>query len=71
MGDIKIFSKNYKELKILIQTIRIYSRNIRMGFGIAKRVMLIMKSRKIDITKEIELPNQKSIKTLGEKENYK
>ena len=71
MGDIKIFSKNYKELKILIQTIRIYSQNIRMGFDIAKRVMLIMKSRKIEITKEIELPNQKSIKTLGEKENYK
>ena len=30
-----------------------------------------MKSGKIEIEKGIELPNQVSIRTLGEKENYK
>ena len=32
--------------------------------------MLIMKSGKSEATEGIELPNQKSIKILGEQENY-
>ncbi len=38
--------KNYKELETLIQTLKIYSPNIGMGFGIEKCAMLIMKSVK-------------------------
>ena len=34
MGDIKIFVQNEKELEILIQTVRIYSQDIGMEFGI-------------------------------------
>ena len=34
MDDTKIFAKNEKELKTLIQIIRIYSQNIGMGAGI-------------------------------------
>ena len=30
-----------------------------------------MKSEKREITEGIEIPNQESIRTLGEKENYK
>ena len=44
--DIKLFAKNEKELKSLIQTIRIYSKNIGMEFGEEKCAMLIMKSEK-------------------------
>ena len=33
--------------------------------------MLIMKSRKRQMTKRIELPNNEKIRTLGEKETYK
>ena len=33
--------------------------------------MLIMKKSRREIREQIELPNQKSIRTLKEKENYK
>ena len=34
MDDINLFAKNENELEIFIQTIRIYSHNIRMESGI-------------------------------------
>ena len=46
MDDIKLFAKNEKELKTLIQAVRIYSQNIGMEFGIEKCTTLIMKSGK-------------------------
>ena len=46
MDNVNLFSKSEKVLETLIQTIRIYSQDIRMEFGIEKRAMLIMKSGK-------------------------
>ena len=40
MDDIKIFAKNEKELETLILTVRMYSQNIGMEFGIEKWIML-------------------------------
>ena len=42
-----------------------------MELGIEICAMLLMKSRKRQTVEGIELPYQKSIRTLGEKENYK
>ena len=56
MNDAKIFAKNEKEIETLIQTIRIFSQDIGMEFGIEK-----YKSRKRETT-EIK---------FGEKENFK
>ena len=61
MDDIKLFAKNGKELETLIQTVRIYSEDVGMDFGIEKCAMLIMKSRKRQMTKGIELLNQENI----------
>ena len=44
--DINIFAKNKKELEIRMQTIRIYSQDIRMEIWIEKCAMLIMKKEK-------------------------
>ena len=44
--DIKLFAKNEKELETLIHTIRIYSQDIGMKFGIEKCALLVMKSGK-------------------------
>ena len=72
MYDIKLFGKNEKELETLIQTIRIYSQDIGIEFGIEKCAMLIMRSRKRQLTVDrIELPNQENIRMLGQKEIYK
>ena len=44
VDDIKMFLVNEKELETLIQTISIYSQNIRMKFSREKCAMLIIKS---------------------------
>ena len=47
MDDIKLFAKkDEKELKTLIQIIRIYSQDIGMEFGIEKCAIQIMRSGK-------------------------
>ena len=46
MNDIKIFAKNEKELEPLIKTIRIFSQDIRMEFGIEKCTILIIKKKR-------------------------
>ena len=71
MDVIKLFAKNEKELETLIHTVRIYSQDIKMEFGIEKCAMLVMKSGKRYLTDGIESPNQDEIRTLGEKETYK
>ena len=65
MDDIKLLAKNEKEY-----TVRIYSQDIGMEFGIEKYATLVMKSSKRHITDGMELPNQDKIRTLGEKETY-
>ena len=60
-----------KELETLIYTIRIYSQDIGMEFGIEKCALLVMKSGKQHLTDGIELPNQDKIRTLAENETYK
>ena len=52
MDDIKLFSKNEKELETQIQTVRIYCQDIRMEFYMEKRAMLVMKSGKRTRRKE-------------------
>ena len=59
MDDIKLFVKNKKELKTLIQTVRIYNQDIKMEFDIEKCTMQVMKSGKRHMTEGFELPNQK------------
>ena len=71
MDDITLFAKNEKELEILIHTIRIYSQDIGMEFGIEKCALLVMKSGKRHLTDGIELSNQDKIRTLAENETYK
>ena len=67
MDDIKLFTKNEKELKTLIQAVRIYNQDIGMEFDIERCSMLIMKSRK----RYMELPYQEKIRKLREKKTYK
>ena len=71
MDDIKLFAKYEKELETLKHTIRIYSRDIGMEFGVEKCAMLVMISGKRQLIDGMELPNQGEIKTLAENETYK
>ena len=57
MDGIKLLARNEKELETLIQTVRIYSQDIGMEFGIEKYAMLVIKSGKRPMKEEVELPN--------------
>ena len=54
-----------------MQTMRIYSQDIGMLFGIEKCAMLVRKSGKRHIAEGIDLPNQDKIRTPRKKEMYK
>ena len=71
MDDIKLIAQNDKELETLIHTVRIYSQDIGMEFGIEKCAMLVMKSGKRHMTDGMKLPNHEKIRMLGENETYK
>ena len=64
MADIKLFTKNQKEMETLMQAVRIYSEDIGMEFGIEKCTMLIMKNRKRHRTEGIKLLNQDETKMI-------
>ena len=42
--------KKKKKIETLMQTIKMYSQDVGMGFGIEKCAMLMMKNRKRQIT---------------------
>ena len=67
MDDLKLYSRNEKGLDSLLQTVRVFSEDIGMEFGIEKCAML----EKIVKSVGIELPGGKVIKSLQEGESYK
>ena len=71
MDDLKLYSKSEKALNSLTQTVRIFSEDIQMQFGIEKCAMLVMKRGKIVKSDGIKFPNGKVIKSLEEGECYK
>ena len=71
MDHLKLYSSNEKELGSLLQTIRIFSKDIGMEFVIEKCAMLVTEKGKIVKSVSIELPDGKFIKSLQEGESYK
>ena len=71
MDDLKLYSRNEKELDSLVQTIRIFSKDIGMEFGIEKCAVLVIEKGKIVKSVGIELPDGKVTKSLQEGESYK
>ena len=70
MYDLKLYSRNEKELDSLVQTIRIFNEDIGMEFDIEKCAMLVIEKGKIVKSVVIELPDGKVIKSLQEGESY-
>ena len=71
MDNLKLYSRNEKGLDSLVQTVRVFSEDIGMEFGIEKCTMLVMEKGKIVKSVGIELPDGKVIKSLREGESYK
>ena len=47
MDDLKLYSRNEKWLDSLVQTVRVFSEDIGIEFGIEKCAMLVMEKGKI------------------------
>ena len=71
MDDSKLYNRSENELDSLVQTVRVFSEDIGIEFGIEKCAMLVMEKGKIVTSVRIELPNGKVIKSLQEGESYK
>ena len=71
MDDLKSYSRNEKGLDSLVQTVRVFSEDMGMEFGIEKCAMLVMEKGKIVKSVGIELPGGKVIKSLQEGQSYK
>ena len=71
VDDLKLYSRTEKGLDSLVQTIRVFSEDIGIEFGIEKCAMLVMEKRKIVKSVSIELPDGKVITSLQEGESYK
>ena len=66
-----LYSRNEKGLDSLVRTVRVFSEDIGMEFGIEKCAMLVMEKGEIVRSVGIELPDVKVIKSLQEGESYK
>ena len=71
MDDLKLFAKEEVGLDALIQTVRVFSSNISMEFGIEKCAVVIVKRGKLSNSNGIKLPNDNFIKALNAEEGYK
>ena len=66
MDDLKLYSRNEKELNSLVQTISIFSKDMGMEFGIEKCAMFVIEKGKIVKSVGIGLSDGKIIKSLQE-----
>ena len=71
MDDLKLYGKTDKGLDSQIQTVRIFSCNICMEFGIEKCNILVLKRGIKNENCDIMVPNDLKISSLKEGENYK
>ena len=71
MDDLKLFAKEEAALDALIQTVRVFSSDIGMEFGIEKCAVVIMKRGKMSNSNGIKLPDDDFIKALNAEDGYK
>ena len=71
MDDLKLYGKNEKQLDLLVNTVRIFSEDIKMEFGISKCAMLSMKRGKYNESHGIVLPGGDKIEEVDMNEGYK
>ena len=71
MNDLKLDGKDKAQLESLTQTVRIFSHDIGMHFGIEKCAVLVLKRGKLVESDGIQLPDDNEIKAPKECEGYK
>ena len=71
MDDLKLYSKTSSKLESLLNTVRIFSNDIEMEFGLDKCATLVLNKGKPTQLENVKLPNNEIIKGLSLQESYK
>ena len=71
MDDLKLYGKNEKEIDALTNTVRIFSDDINMSFGLDKCAKVTINRGKMEIGSGITLPDGNEIKNLDIEDEYK
>ena len=69
MDDLKLFAKNEKEIDSLVQTVRIFSDDIGMKFGLEKCAAMTMMRGKRVHSDGIALPDGTQLRALDRRKN--
>ena len=68
MDDLKLFAINEDQIDNLVNTVRIFSEDIKMKFGLPKCGVLIMERGKVVKSEGISMPDGKMMKNIVEGE---
>ena len=71
MDDLKLYASNEKSLELLIRTVRVFSNDIGMEFGVAKYTVLTVKKEKMANSDGVALLNKTTMKGLKQGDSYK
>ena len=71
MVDLKLYASNGNELEGLIKTVKVFSDNIGMQFGLEKCAKASFKGGKLVKTSNIIIDNKTIIKKLEQEKSYK
>ena len=66
MDDLKLFGKTNNDIQSLINTVRIFSSDIGMQFGLDKCAVIVLKKGKSVNIENISMPNGEEIRSIGE-----
>lgn len=71
MDDLKLFGKSKKDLESLMNTVRIYSNDMRMEFGIEKCAVVMLKRGKLSESDDLVIDNYDPIRSINGNSSYK
>ncbi|EFA13373.1 hypothetical protein TcasGA2_TC001390 [Tribolium castaneum] len=71
IDDLKLFAKSKNELEIQLESVKVFSENIKMSFGFEKCAKATLKKGRIEYTEKLELINDNNIKELLPTTSYK
>jgi len=63
IDDMKLYGRNEKEINLLAHSVRVFSSDIGMGFGIEKCAVIVMKRGKMDKSEGIRLTDGRIIQS--------
>ena len=72
MDDLKLFRKQKRDMESLMNTVCLFSEDIKMQFGVDKDAIMVLKRGKLDSPNNVIIfENQDTIRSLNKKSCYK